>query len=79
VRLLYYAVAVCVRNTSCIFVAHQDRHVIALEVKTSLLLELLVPSSLDQPPRTNDVGWRPFESAVREPSAYLFIWFQARV
>ncbi|MDG7016604.1 MAG: transposase [Nitrososphaerota archaeon] len=56
VRLLYYAAAVCIYNAWCIFNAHQEGHVIALEVKVSLLLELLVPSSLDQTPRTDDHG-----------------------
>ena len=49
-RLLYHAIAVCIYNAWCVFNAHQDRHAI------SLLLELLVPSVLDQTPRTDDHG-----------------------
>lgn len=56
VRLLYYAVAICIYNAWCVFNAHQKRHVIALEVKVSLLLELLVPSSLDQTQGADDHG-----------------------
>jgi hypothetical protein len=49
VRLLYYAAAVCVYNAWCVFNVHrQDGHVMALEVKISLLL---VPDTLRfQPP-----------------------------
>ena len=56
VRLLYYAVAVCIYNAWCVFNAHQERHVIALEVKVSLLLTLMVPSNLENPARTDDHG-----------------------
>jgi hypothetical protein len=58
VRLLYYAVAVCIYNAWCVFNAHQheeeDRHVIALEVKVSHPLALMVPSNLENPARTNE-------------------------
>src|SRR5208337_149784 len=44
VRLLYYAVAVCIYNAWCVFNAHQGTHAIALEAKVSvLLLEFLMP------------------------------------
>ena len=58
VRLLYYAVAVCIYNAWCIFNANSnqdDARAIALEVKISLLLAFLSPSTLDQPV-TNDNG-----------------------
>jgi hypothetical protein len=49
VRLLYYAVAVCIYNAWCVFNARrQDGRVIALEVKVSLLLMLLGPPSPDR-------------------------------
>jgi len=38
VRLLYYAVSVCVYNAWCLFNAHGKRHVIVLEAKVHLLL-----------------------------------------
>jgi hypothetical protein len=42
--LLYYAAAVCVYDAWCVFNVHrQDGHVIALEVKISLLLVLMAP------------------------------------
>jgi IS4 transposase len=46
VRLLYYAVAICIYNTWCLFNTRQQQgtNVIALEVKISLLLALLAPS-----------------------------------
>lgn len=54
VRLLYYAVAVCIYNAWCILNAFEDdhdgnedegsRHVIALEVKLSILLGFLIPA-----------------------------------
>lgn len=47
VRLLYYIVAICIYNTWCIFNTHQDRHVIALEVKIALLLAFLIPSQIE--------------------------------
>ena len=44
VRLLYYAVAVCIYNAWCVFNTRQGTHMIALEVKISvLLLEFLTP------------------------------------
>jgi len=44
VRLLYYAVAVCIYNAWCVFnTRQQDVHVIALEAKVSLLLAFLAP------------------------------------
>jgi hypothetical protein len=55
VRLLYYAVAICIYNAWCIFNAHQDRHVIALEVKVSLLL-LLAPSTSNRSGAEEDDG-----------------------
>lgn len=43
-RLLYYAVAVCVYNAWCVFNVHQqDGRVTALEVRVSLLLAFLAP------------------------------------
>ncbi len=55
VRLLYYAVAVCIYNAWCIFNAFEDdcsedeeegsRRVIALEVKLSILLTFLIPAA----------------------------------
>lgn len=50
-RLLYYAVAVCIYNAWCILNAPEDgcseedgdRHVIALEVRLSILLAFLIP------------------------------------
>jgi hypothetical protein len=52
-RLLYYAVAVCIYNSWCILNAEddcdeedgKDRHVIALEVKLSVLLTFLIPAA----------------------------------
>jgi Transposase DDE domain len=52
VRLLYYAVAVCIYNVWCIFnAAEEDEiersgipHVIALEVRLSILLTFLIPA-----------------------------------
>jgi Transposase DDE domain len=38
VRLLYYAVAVCIYNAWCVFNARRQNHVIALEAKVSVLL-----------------------------------------
>ncbi len=49
VRLLYYAVAVCIYNAWCVLNAHQGAHVIALEVKISILL-----LGLFTPLRSND-------------------------
>ncbi len=51
VRLLYYSVAVCIYNAWCILNAFEDdcgeedgdRHVIALEVRLSVLLSFLIP------------------------------------
>ena len=49
VRLLYYAVAVCIYNAWCLFNTHEETHAIALEAKISvLLLEFPVQ------PRPND-------------------------
>ena len=49
VRLLYYAVAVCIYNAWCVFNARQqDGHVIALEVKVCVLLMLPGPSSTNR-------------------------------
>ena len=55
VRLLYYAVAVCIYNAWCVLNAFEDdcseqeeevdRHVIALEVKLFILLTFLVPAA----------------------------------
>jgi hypothetical protein len=57
VRLLYYAVAICIYNAWCIFNVHQeDRRVIALEVKVCLLLASLIPDHSVHPTRTNDYG-----------------------
>jgi len=51
VRLLYYAAAVCIYNAWCILNAcednngeEEDGHVIALEVKLSILLAFLIPA-----------------------------------
>lgn len=52
VRLLYYAVAVCIYNVWCILNAAEDEcegnnsntHVIALEVKLFILLAFLIPT-----------------------------------
>lgn len=57
VRLLYYAVAVCIYNAWCLFNAHKRRHVITLEAK---LLLLLIPSTL----------FRTF-SVCSSPSSFL--------
>lgn len=38
VRLLYYAVSICIYNVWCLFNAHARRHVIVLEAKVRLLL-----------------------------------------
>jgi len=55
VRLLYYAVAICIYNAWCVFNAHQqDGHVIALEAKISLLLMLLAPSPSNHPEAKED-------------------------
>jgi len=60
VRLLYYAVAVCIYNAWCVFnLQRQDggEGVIALEVKISLLLMFLAPVySDDNPDATEDYG-----------------------
>ncbi len=57
VRLLYYAVAVCIYNAWCIFnVYRQDGRVIALEVKVSLLLMLFTARFPSNHPRTKDYG-----------------------
>lgn len=61
VRLLYYAIAVCIYNTWCLFNAHTsqngDGDIIALEVKISLLLTLLSASwSSSDVLRMNDHG-----------------------
>jgi putative transposase len=58
VRLLYYAVAVCIYNSWCVFNAQcrKDCAVTALEVKVSVLLLALVPSRLDEPEMTDDHG-----------------------
>jgi len=54
-RLLYYAVAVCIYNAWCVFNIHQqDGHVIALEAKISLLLLLLAPSPSNHPEAKED-------------------------
>ena len=54
VRLLYYAVAVCIYNAWCILNAFEDdcseeeegdRHVIALEVKLFVLITFLIPAA----------------------------------
>jgi hypothetical protein len=52
VRLLYYAAAVCIYNVWCILNSSEDdgrdedsRHVIALEVKLSILLAFLIPAA----------------------------------
>jgi len=52
VRLLYYAIAVCIYNAWCVSDAHRQEggHVIALEAKLSILLTFLVPlGSADHP------------------------------
>ena len=55
VRMLYYAVAVCIYNSWCVFNVHQqDDHVIALEAKLSLLLAFFVPSSSNHPMEKKD-------------------------
>lgn len=55
VRLLYYAVAICIYNAWCVFNAHQqDGHVIALEAKISLLLLLLAPLPTNHPEAKED-------------------------
>jgi hypothetical protein len=58
VRLLYYAVAICIYNAWCIFNVHQeeDGRVIALEVKVCLLLASLIPYHSVHRTRTNDYG-----------------------
>jgi Transposase DDE domain len=62
VRLLYYAVAVCIYNAWCVLNAHHRQEeddgegVIALEVKVSLLLTLLAASRSAYPLQTNDHG-----------------------
>jgi hypothetical protein len=38
VRLLYYAVSICIYNVWCLFNVHKRRHVIVLEAKVRLLL-----------------------------------------
>jgi hypothetical protein len=55
VRLLYYAVAICIYNVWCIFNTHQDRHMIALEVKVFILLPL-APSISNHPGAEEDDG-----------------------
>ena len=54
VRLLYYAAAVCIYNAWCILNAsgddrcdeeEEDRHVIALEARLSVLLTFLIPAT----------------------------------
>lgn len=57
-RLLYYAVAVCIYNAWCILNAREDdcgeeedeedRHVIALEVKLFVLLTFLIPATWER-------------------------------
>ncbi len=56
VRLLYYAIAVCIYNSWCVFNAQCQGGVTALEVKVSVLLLAMGPSRSDQPERTNDYG-----------------------
>ncbi len=58
VRLLYYAVAVCIYNAWCIFNTHQeDKHVSTLETKISLLLAFLAPTpSNHQQAEQDDYG-----------------------
>ena len=56
VRLLYYAIAVCIYNSWCVFNAQCQGGVTALEVKVSVLLLAMGASRLDQPERTNDHG-----------------------
>lgn len=38
VRLLYYAVSICIYNVWCLFNVHKRRHVIVLEAKVILLM-----------------------------------------
>jgi hypothetical protein len=60
VRLLYYAIAVCIYNAWCVFNVHRrqedDGGVIALEVKVSLLLTLLVAPRPACSSQMNDHG-----------------------
>lgn len=57
VRLLYYAIAVCIYNAWCVFnVGCGDRWVTALEVKVSMLLTTFVGSQLEQSEATDDHG-----------------------
>ncbi len=58
VRFLYYAVAVCIYNSWCVFNAqcHGNGMVTALEAKVSVLLLALVPSRLEQDEKTDDHG-----------------------
>jgi IS4 transposase len=58
VRLLYYAVAICIYNAWCIFNVNQeeDRRVIALELKVCLLLASVISCISVHTTRTNDHG-----------------------
>lgn len=58
VRLLYYAVAVCIYNAWCILNAHDRKgtKVIAPEAKVSLILTFLIPSNLTIQPATENHG-----------------------